>query len=478
MKPEGGTALRPRITLVAGPLLFGLLLLFPHPGGMSPEAWRTAAVAVWMAVWWIGEAVPIPATALLPLALFPTLGVMKVGQAAAPYANPVIFLFMGGFMIAAALEQSGLHRRLALGVLARVGTRPQFIVLGFMIATAFTSMWVSNTATAVMMLPIATSIIRFAEDRGGAGEGFGVASLLGVAYAASIGGLGTLIGTPPNALLAGYLSSTHGIEVGFAQWMLLGVPLVAVGLPTTWILLTRVVFDVGHEELSGGRELIEREVRDLGPRSRHETIAATVTLVTAAAWVAQPLLEKVLPWLSDAGIAIIGALLLFAIPVDLARGRFALDWSGAEKVPWGVLILFGGGLSLAGATETTGLAKWIGEAMSGLSGAPTILVMVVITTVVIFLTELTSNTATAATFLPIVGGLAVGIGLAPIDLAIPAALAASCAFMLPVATPPNAIVYGSGRLTVPQMAKAGVWLNIIFVILIVAAVTLLAPLVF
>jgi solute carrier family 13 (sodium-dependent dicarboxylate transporter), member 2/3/5 len=469
---------RPRIALVAGPALFAAMLLLSEPAGMAPAAWRTAAAAVWMAVWWIGEAVPIPATALLPLALFPTLGIVKIREAAVPYANPVIFLFMGGFMIAAALEQSGLHRRLALGVLLRVGTRPRSIVLGFMIATAFTSMWVSNTATAVMMLPIAISIVRLSEERGGAGDGFGTAALLGVAYGASIGGLGTLIGTPPNALLAGYLSSTHGIEIGFGRWMLLGVPLVLTGLPITWLLLTRVLFEVGTGEMSGGRALIEREIGELGPRSRHETVAASVTLLTAAAWIAQPLLEKALPWLSDAGIAIIGALLLFAIPVDLAKGKFALDWSGAEKVPWGVLILFGGGLSLAGATESTGLAKWIGEAMSGLSGAPTILVMVVITAVVIFLTELTSNTATAATFLPIVGGLAVGIGLAPTDLAIPAALAASCAFMLPVATPPNAIVYGSGRLTVPEMARAGVWLNIIFVILIVVAVTLLAPLVF
>jgi sodium-dependent dicarboxylate transporter 2/3/5 len=465
------------VALFAGPALFCVLLFLPAPDGMSPEAWRTAAAALWMAIWWIGEAVPIPATALLPLALFPTLGVLEIGAAAAPYANPVIFLFMGGFMIAAALEQSGMHRRLALVILSRVGTRPRGIVLGFMIATALTSMWVSNTATAVMMLPIAMSIIRFAEDKGGAGEGFATAALLGVAYGASIGGLGTLIGTPPNALLAGYLSSTHGVEIGFAQWMLLGVPLVVIGLPIAWVLLTRVLFDVGSEPLEGGRALIEREVQQLGALSRHEKITGGVTLLTAAAWITQPLMGKVLPWLSDAGIAVIGALLMFLIPVDLKKGKFALDWASAEKIPWGVLILFGGGLSLAGATESTGLARWIGDAMSGLSGAPTILVMAVITVVVIFLTELTSNTATAATFLPIVGGLAVGIGLVPIQLAIPAALAASCAFMLPVATPPNAIVYGSGKLTVPQMARAGVWLNITFVILIVA-VTFLAPAVF
>jgi sodium-dependent dicarboxylate transporter 2/3/5 len=466
------------MALFSGPALFLLLVVLPAPSGMSTEAWHTAAVALWMATWWIGEAVPIPATALLPLALFPTMGILKIGPTAGPYANPVIFLFMGGFMIAAALEQSGLHRRLALGILSKVGTQPRSIVLGFMIATAFTSMWVSNTATTVMMLPIAVSIIRFADDKGGGGEGFAPAALLGVAYGASIGGLGTLIGTPPNALLAGYLSSSHGIEIGFAQWMLLGVPLVVVGLPLAWLLLTRFVFQVGIDPLAGGRALIERELRGMGELSRHEKIAGGVTVLTAAAWITQPLVERVLPWLSDAGIAMIGALLLFAIPVDLKRGRFALDWASAEKLPWGVLILFGGGLSLAGATESTGLAKWIGDAMSALSGAPTILVMTVITIVVIFLTELTSNTATAATFLPIVGGLAVGIGLAPMQLAVPAALAASCAFMLPVATPPNAIVYGSGRLTVPLMARAGVWLNILFVLLIVTAVTVLAPVVF
>lgn len=458
--------------------MFVLLLLLPAPRGMSQEAWHTAAVALWMAIWWIGEAIPIPATALLPLALFPTLGILKIGAAAAPYANPVIFLFMGGFMIAAALERCGMHRRLALGILSKVGTRPRSIVLGFMIATAFTSMWVSNTATAVMMLPIAVSIISFADDNGGAGEGFATATLLGVAYGSSIGGLGTLIGTPPNALLAGYLSTTHGIAIGFAQWMMLGVPLVVAGVPICWLLLTRVLFDVGSEPLSGGRALIASELRQLGALSRHEKVAGTITLLTATAWIMQPLLVRSLPWLSDAGIAIIGALLLFAVPVDRGLRTFSLDWASAEKLPWGVLLLFGGGLSLAGATESTGLAKWIGDAMSGLSGAPTILVIAAITTVVIFLTELTSNTATAATFLPIVGGLAVGIGIAPIQLAIPAALAASCAFMLPVATPPNAIVYGSGRITIPQMARAGVWLNIIFVALIVAAVTLIAPAVF
>ncbi len=478
---QGAGGLRPWIGRIVGPLLFLVMLLLPAPAGMSAEAWAAAAAATLMAVWWVTEAVPISATALLPLALFPLLDVAPIEAAAAPYANPVIFLFLGGFIIAAALERCGLHRRMALKIVSSVGAGPHRLIGGFMIATAFLSMWVSNTATVVMMLPVALSVLTWVEESESATaeqvSNFAVALLLGVAYAGSIGGLGTLIGSPPNALLAGFLDEAYGVRIGFLQWMAIGVPLVLVSLPVAWILLTRVLYPVGG--VSGGsgggvgETTIGSRMMALGPLSRGEAIVGAITALTAALWITRPLLDDYLPGISDAGIAIVGALLMFMAPVDLKRGEFAMTWERTEEIPWGVLVLFGGGLSLASAVETTGLAAWIGEALSAVGAWPFVLVVVVVAGVVVLLTELTSNTATAATFLPIVGALAVGIGRAPIALALPVALAASCAFMMPVATPPNAIVYGSGRLTIPQMVRAGVFLNIILLIFItIAAFTL------
>lgn len=479
---------RSEIGVWLGPVTFLAMLSMSPPDGLSPVAWRVAAVGALMAVWWVTEAVPIPATALVPLVLFPVLGVSAIGTAAAPYANPVIFLFMGGFMIAAALERCGLHQRLALSIVGRVGTQPSRLVAGFMAATAFLSMWVSNTATVVMMLPTALSVVLLAEERIGSeiaqdlpGTGrpepvashFALTLMLGIAYAANIGGLGTLIGTPPNALLAGFLADTYGITIGFGAWMLLGVPLVVVALPLCWWLLTRVLYPIRLQELPGGREKILAEVAALGKPSRAEVTVGAITALTAAAWISRPAFEEAVPGLSDAGIAIAGALLLFLVPVS-RDGRSALGWEQAENMPWGVLVLFGGGLSLAHAIQDTGLAEWLGATMSGMNAWPLWLVALVVTTVVVFLTELTSNTATAAAFLPVVGSLAVGIGADPRFLAVPTALAASCAFMMPVATPPNAIVYGSGKITIPQMVRAGLVLNVVMIALILAAVFLLA----
>lgn len=461
------------IGLLVGPLLLVLVLLVPAPEGLSPAGWRTVAVGVLMATWWVTEAIPIPATALLPLVLFPTLGVSGMDEAAAPYANPLVFLFLGGFVLALAMQRWALHRRIALSIVRAVGTRPHNLVLGFMLATAFLSMWVSNTATAVMMLPIGLSVIDLvlrgeaAPDPGH--SHFAVCLMLGIAYGASIGGLATLIGTPPNALLAGFMLETYGVEIGFAQWMMVGVPLVAVTLPLTWLVLTRLVFPIRLREIPGGREMIDGELRTLGPLSRAEKWVGAVFVATALAWISRPLLEDVVPGLSDTSIAIAAALVLFATPVSLRRGEFLMNWEWAERLPWGVLLLFGGGLSLADAVRTTGLAQWIGSALQGLGGWPTVALVLVVTTLVIFLTELTSNTATAAAFLPVVAALAVGLGENPLLLAVPTALAASCAFMMPVATPPNAIVFGSSFITVPQMARAGLVLNLLFI----AAITLL-----
>lgn len=473
---------RAKIGLLLGPAVFVALLLLPAPEGMSPAAWRTAAAASLMVIWWIAEAVPIPVTALLPLVLFPVLDIVPVAAAAPPYANPVIFLFLGGFIIAIALERCGLHRRLALAIIRAVGTRPPRLIGGFMAATAFISMWVSNTATVLMMLPMAVSIADLIEaenaKRGTTDPNFGVALMLGVAYASSIGGLGTLIGTPPNALFAGVMSESYGIEIGFLQWMLVGVPLVVISIPLTWLLLTRAVFPVRRDTFAASGEIIDREIAELGRFGRAEIIVGSITAFTAAAWVAQPLIERILPGVSDTGIALFGALLLFVVPVNWSRGEFPMSWRHAEQLPWGALILFGGGLSLAHAFQVTGLSTWLGDAGANLNALPVILIAMVITFVVLFLTELTSNTATAATFLPIVAAMAVGIGSDPLLFTIPATLAASCAFMLPVATAPNAIVYATERVTIPQMARAGFALNLIMLVVITAVTFVIATRVF
>jgi len=477
-RPEYGR--RQLSGLFAGPVVFLALLALAPPTGMSLTAWRTAAVGIFMAIWWITEALPIPATALIPLVLFPLLGILPITATAEPYANPVIYLFMGGFVLALAMQRQRLHLRIALAVVRLMGVRPRRMVLGFMAATAFVSMWVSNTATSVMMLPIGLSVAQLvrAEGQQEGQRNFSLTLMLGIAYAASIGGLATLIGTPPNALLAAYMLETFHLQIGFAQWMLVGLPLVVVSLPLAWLVLTRLVYPVRLPELAGGRELIRSEYARLGPMSRGERSIGIIFLITATLWIVRPLLEDRLPGLTDTGIALAAALATFLVPVDLRRGVFLLDWKTAEQLPWGVLVLFGGGLAFADAVTQSGLAEWIGGALSGVQAWPMLLVVVLVTAIVVFLTELTSNTATAAAFLPLVASLAIGLGENPLFLAIPAALGASCAFMLPVATPPNAILYGSGYVTVPQMSRAGFWLNLMFIMLVAVLVYTMVPLVF
>ncbi len=465
----------------AGILLGAVLLLTPSPDGLSPAGWRTAAVAGLMSMWWISEALPIPATALLPLVLFPVLGIAEIGDAAAPYANPLIFLFLGGFIIAQAMQVWQLHRRIALGIVDTMGTDPSAIVGGFLLASAFLSMWVSNTATALMMLPIGLSIIDFTkhrlEEKGRAmPPHFGMVLLLSIAYGCNIGGIGTLIGTPPNALLAGFFSENYGVSVGFAQWMGVGLPVVAVGLPLVYLGLTSL-YPIRMAELPGGRAVIDQERREMGPISTAETRVAAVFGLTALLWIGRPLLSNVVPEISDAGIAIAGGMVLFVIPAGTAK-RALLTWDDAEELPWGVLLLFGGGLSLASAISDTGLAQWIGQGVHTLSEWPIPLVLVSTVALIVLLTEITSNTATTAAFLPILGAVAVEFGENPFLFAVPAALGASCAFMLPVATPPNAIVYGSELLTIPKMSRAGVWLNLVFIVVVTGMAYALMGLVF
>ncbi len=480
MSEESGSTYgkRQRIGLFLGPAVFLLFMIIPSPEALEPEAWAVAGVALFMAIWWVSEAIPIPATALLPIVLFPVLKVGPVGEATAPFANPLIYLFMGGFIIALALERTNLHRRIALNVVNFVGTKPTSIIIGFMIAAAFLSMWVSNTATAMMMLPIALSIIGLVEsdramETGDFKSNFSLVMLLCLAYACNIGGIGTLIGTPPNALMAGYMLDNYDVNIGFAQWMMIGVPLVIVALPIVFLLLTYVVFPVSLKQIPGGKDVIKKELRDAGPMSKAEKMVAVVFGMTALLWVTRPLLEPYVPNISDTGIAIFGAVIMFLLPVNFKEGEFVLNWEDAKKLPWEVLILFGGGLSLAAAITGTGLAEWIGMSLSGLDWLPIIVLVMSSLFVIIFLTEVTSNTATAAAFLPILASVAIAMGQDPLLLVIPAAIGASCAFMLPVATPPNAIVYGSGLVSIPQMARAGFIFNIVMIFVITGMMYLL-----
>ena len=447
------------IGLVVGLALLVMTLLLPAPAGMSEAAWKAAGLMMLLAAWWSTEALPIPATSLVPIVLIPALGLGSVGQATAPYANPIIFLFIGGFVLGLAMQRWDLHKRIALATLLAVGTKPSQQIGGFMIATAFLSMWVSNTATAIMMLPIGLSVISmFEKDDPVAVRRYATALLLSIAYAASLGGIGTIIGTPPNALLVGYMADNHDIHIGFGQWMLLGVPISVSMLAVVWFLLTRK--DFGLKAENNSRELLQKHLQDLGPMSKGEKLVGLVFLVTAAAWIFQPLLSKsLLPWLNDTIIAIASAVIMFAIPVNREKGNL-MDWDTASKMPWGVLLLFGGGLSLAAVITSSGLAVWIAESMAVIGTMPTLVIVLIITTIIIFLTEVTSNTATAAAFLPLMGALALAQDVSPLLYAVPAAVAASCAFMMPVATPPNAIVFGTGHMRITDMINSGFKLNL------------------
>jgi solute carrier family 13 (sodium-dependent dicarboxylate transporter), member 2/3/5 len=477
---ESGTR-RQRIGLLLGPLLFAACLLLPTPAGLTAEGQRMLAVAVLMATWWMTEAIPIPATSLLPLALLPLLGIMPTAQAAAPYANQLIFLFMGGFIIALAMQRWNLHRRIAMQVVRSVGFSPGRLIFGFMLASAFLSAFVSNTVTAVMMMPIGLAIIEHVAEagrkKGLAREidfargrfHFGINLMLGIAYAATIGGVATLIGSPPNMVLACYLQTVYGYEITFARWMLVGVPLAAVLLPLTWLWLTKWAYPLRLQRIPGGREIILNELRQLGPMQPGERWTALVFILTALAWIGRSWLAPLLPhsaMISDATIAMTGALLLFLLPVDPRCRRFVMNWQWAARMPWGVLVLFGGGLSLAAGFESTGLSSWIGGQVILLQGAPLLVLLLAVIALIIFLTELTSNTATAAMAMPVLAAVAIGLHQNPLLLLIPAALAASCAFMLPVATPPNAIVFGSGYITIPQMVRSGFGLNLLSILLI------------
>jgi len=475
--PSRLARLKVPLGLALGPLAFVLLMLLDGPAAMPVAAWQLVALIAWMAAWWVLEPVPVAVTALLPVAVLPLLGVSPIDEVAAPYANPLIFLFLGGFLLAEAIQRWSLHRRIAMAVLRLSGLRPDRLVAGFMIATAGLSMWVSNTATAALMVPIGLSVLAMLEREGGEGASHHMALtlLLGIALAANIGGMGTLIGTPPNALLAGFMADNYAIQIGFAQWMLVAVPPALLLLALAWWLLTRWIYPVSHDELPGVAQMLREQTADLGRMSPPEQRVAAVFALVALAWVTRPWLETwlALP-LSDAGIAVIGALLLFVVPARWRQRQFLMDWESALQLPWGVLVLVGGGLSLGTAIESSGLAEAVASGLGAFGTWPLWGMVAMVVAVVMLMSHMTSNTATAAAILPLTASLTVSLGASPLLLSVPVAMAASCAFMLPVATPPNAVVFGSGRLSVAEMMRAGALVSVAAILVITLVVFALA----
>lgn len=475
-----------QIGLWAGPLVFFLMLLTSGSQETMPgEAWLVAGVGIWMATWWSTEAIPVAATAFLPLVSFPLLQVMPVKAVAQSYAHPTIFLFMGAFVLALAVEKWSLHRRIALTVLSKTGTDGRKLILGFMLAAALLSMWMTNTSTAMMLLPIAASVAAMvAEKSVGVSDAdkhrFQVALLLALAYATTIGGMSTIIGTPPNVLLAGFVEETYDRQIAFFDWMLIGLPLALVLLPLGWLVLTRVAFRVDIPASPEVAEVIRNMRVEMGVMSAPERRVGLLFLMVVVLWMSRKWLNTVsgLEGLSDAGIVMAVALLLFVIPSKKGSASRLMDWEDVARLPWGVLILFGGGLALAAQVSGSGLAVWLGESLLPVANLGTLVLIGAAAGLVVFLTELTSNLATTATFLPVIAAIAAQSGIEPLVLCVPVTLAASCAFMLPVATPPNAIVFSSGVLTIPEMVRAGFFMNLVALFVLTLLAMLAVPLVF
>ncbi|MBD1583805.1 SLC13 family permease [Pseudoalteromonas sp. S16_S37] len=455
------------LLLFLAPCLFLLTCLTDAPKGLSPEAWRTAGLAIWLAIWWVSEVVPIPVTSLVPIIAVPLAGINDIKSATSLYAHPLIFLFLGGFLISIAMEKWQLHRRIALHTMLRCGNNAKVQILAMMLVSGFLSMWINNTATTLMMLPIALSVIHVLRDNGSDCDNYGKALLLAIAYSASIGGVGTIIGTAPNALMAAYLWENYQIKIGFAQWMILAVPFSVLMIVLCWLWLTRFAFKVKTTSCDADLEsLFKRQLSSLGDMSLAEKNVFAVFVFAAVSWILRPYLSS---WsgldITDTGIAIVAALMLFVLPSGQPQQRI-MDWESANQLPWGILLLFGGGLTLASQIKGSGLADYVANSLAGASVVPIIVGVLLVSALICFLTELTSNTATAAGFLPLLGPIAEQIAGTPLIWVIPAAIAASCAFMMPVATPPNAIVFGSGELKIKDMIKAGFAMNIIAIILI------------
>tara|TARA_R110002073_G_scaffold335058_1_gene526105 strand:+ start:4203 stop:5684 length:1482 start_codon:yes stop_codon:yes gene_type:complete len=467
--------------LILGPLLFTFTLLFFKPEGLSPEGIAVLATTLWVAIWWIFEVVPIAVTAMLPIILFPITGAMELSTTTAAFGHKYVFLYIGGFILAIAIEKWNLHKRIALTVINIIGTSVSRIILGFMLATAFLSMWISNTATTVMMLPIGMAIILQLKDnpetKEDENEIFGKALMLAIAYSASIGGVATLIGTPPNLIFAGILEEQYNIEMTFSKWIIYGLPISITLLYICWKYLTTIAFKFKQKDFPGGKAEIKRLLKNLGKISYEEKIVLTVFCITAFLWITRSfLISKLIPAIDDTIIAMASATILFILPTKNRKEKKIINWESAVKLPWGILLLFGGGLALAEGFKTSGLAQWIGSQITQFENLPLFALLFVLIFAVNFLTEITSNLATTAMLLPIIAPIALVLDVHPFTLMVGITVAASCAFMLPVATPPNAIVFGSGYLKIPDMMKAGIWMNIISIILIAIITYYILPL--
>ena len=473
------------IGLFLGPIFFILTLLFLQSESLDSKGIFVVAAALWIATWWVTEAIPIPATSLLPLVLFPMGGIMGNQDTASFYGDDIVFLFLGGFLLAVAMEKWNLHTRIALSIIKAIGTTTATILLGFMISTALLSMFVSNTAAVMIMIPIGLAIIKEAHALSTPQvqndvKLFEKALVLSIGYAGTIGGLGTLIGTPPLIILAGQMKQIFDVDLNFAQWMLIGVPVVIVMLGLAWAYMNFFQFKHGMKQLPGGRKIIVDELEKLGKITREEKWVLAVFILAASLWILRGFFFDRFAFtelLGDGSIAMFAAVLLFIIPSKKQNGR-VLDWGVAKDLPWGVLLLFGGGLALAGSIVETGVDLWIGEMLSGVGGVPLILMITIVAVLILFLTEFTSNTATATMILPVLAGLAIALDVHPLALMIPAAMAANCAFMLPVGTPPNAIVFGTGKVSIGEMMKAGFGLNVIAALIIIVVVYLWVPVVY
>tara|TARA_B100001109_G_scaffold255786_2_gene260838 strand:+ start:202 stop:1653 length:1452 start_codon:yes stop_codon:yes gene_type:complete len=468
-----------RIGLVLGPWVFILIQLFFRANNLSDEGVAVLASTAWIAIWWITEAIAIEATALLPLILFPLLGVSSIEATGAAYGHKYIYLFVGGFILAIAIEKWQLHKRIALQIIRLVGTSLVNIMLGFMLSTALLSMWISNTATTVMILPIGMAVVAQlgATIDPQQSAQFKKALMLSIAYSASIGGMATLVGTPPNLIFAGVVEEIYGIEISFLQWFSFGFPVSILLLFICWVYMSRFAFSLQGLKFEGGRAVIKTQLAELGPMSKQEKMVLAIFGLTAIAWVCRSfLLKKFIPEIDDTIIALIGALLMFIVPSG-KDGEKLLKWQEAVRLPWGVLLLFGGGIALAIGFENSGLAQWVGEQLHALQGVSIFILLLVIVATVNFLTEVTSNLATTTILLPILAALAVIIGVHPFLLLAGATVAASCAFMLPVATPPNALVFGSGYIQMNDMIRCGVWLNLISILILSVIVYYFLPLV-
>ena len=469
------------IGLILGPLVYLLIKLFYNPNELSEEGLAILASTLWVAIWWVTEAVPIYVTALIPIILFPLSGGLELKQTTSAYGHKFVFLFVGGFILAIAIEKWRLHKRIALNIINIVGTKKSNIILGFMIATAFLSMWISNTATAVMIMPVGLAIISQLKDNPNTLENentiFGKTLMLAIAYSASIGGMATLIGTPPNLVLAGVIKTSYDIEINFLQWMSFGLPISLLLLFICWKYLTSIAYKFKDENFKSGLEEINDQIKNLGKFSYEEKSVLIVFIATALAWITQSfVIKKYIPEIDDTIIAIIAAVVLFILPDESGDNKL-LSWSDAVKLPWGILLLFGGGMALAKGFDSSGLAVWIGNQMNFFSDIPLIILLLVLIAMVNFLTEITSNLATTAMLLPVLVALANTIDINSYYLLVGATVAASCAFMLPVATPPNAVVFGSKILNIDDMIKKGFWMNIISILILTAAVYWILPLI-